>query len=196
MKKRYSLLSFTLLLLLVCLGNLTVLDANGITFEMAETDRSKLPKGPNPKNEDTYDPTKAETFTFNFTGLADNEYYRVSASLTRSNFKGYAANFPTDSDGRYKDLEFLKSDYVRTTTVKGKEVITYLRGWVWNSDTSLSFETDTTNNAKPGSIIVRCHDWGANGTLTVTIQRKTGIDPMGNDLWEKCRRTFHKADPL
>ena len=158
MKTRYSLFSFTLLLLFVCLGSLNVLYANGnsITFEMVETDKIKLPKGPNPTNYTAYDPSTAETFSFSLTGFSDNEYYTVSASLTCSDFAGYAANF---GDNTYKDLTFLKSDYVQTTTVNGEDVTTYPLGWKWNSDTSLSFDIDTTNNETPGNIVVRCHDW-------------------------------------
>ena len=178
----FTLIFCSLLLLFVCLGSLNVLYANGsITFDMVEADKSKKSKGPTPANSNPYDPTTAQTFSFNLTGLSDNEYYKISASLTRSNFKGYAANFGNNT--AYKDLSFLNSDYVDPS------------GWKWESDTSLSFKRDTTTNAKPGSIVVRCHDWGANGTVTVTIQRKIGIDQMGNDLWENVGEPFTKQVP-
>ncbi len=111
MKDRYYIFLFTLLLLMFCLGSLNVLYANGITLEMIEADKSKLPKGPSPSTLATYKPSEAEIFTFTLTGFADNEYYEISVVLSRSNFKGYAANFPTNSGGKYKDLEFLKSDF-------------------------------------------------------------------------------------
>ncbi len=111
MKTCYYLFTLTLLLLFVCLGSLNVLYANGITLEMVKGDRSKLPKGPSPSTLATYKPSEAETFTFTLTGFADKEYYEISVVLSRSNFKGYAANFPTNSGGKYKDLEFLKSDF-------------------------------------------------------------------------------------
>lgn len=164
MNTRYYIFSFTLLLLFVCLGSLNVLYANGITFEMLQDDRSKLPEGPSPSNDATYNSTTAQTFTFTLTGIEDNEYYDISVALSRSNFKGYAANFPKDGGGTYKDLEFLQSDYVQTANGK--------KQWTWNSDTSLSFSIDTENNAKPGNIVVRCHDWGANGSVSVTIEKR------------------------
>ena len=63
-------------------------------------------------------------------------------------------------------------------------------GWKWNSDTSLSFDIDTTDNEKPGSIVVHCYDWGANGTLTVTIRKKTG-----SNTWVDVGEPLTKSIP-
>lgn len=120
MEPRFYIFSLTLLFLFVFLGSLNVLYANGVTLEMIDGAKTKLPKGPSPSNHTTYDPTQAQTFTFTLTGFEDDEYYEISASLTRSNFKGYAAHFPTDGDGQYKDLEFLKKikdNYTFTTLI-------------------------------------------------------------------------------
>ncbi len=147
-----------------------------VTLEMSATDKSKLPEGPAPSNYPTdsqgtaYAASMAQTFSFAITGLQPNQYYRISAKLTRSNYDGFAANFPADGTNKYKDLAFLRSDYVQK--VNGKT--TYPLGWRYKSDTELSFNNEKLNYALPGGIIVRCYDWGANGTLTVRIERKTG----------------------
>ena len=77
------------------------------------------PTGPTPGDEPdkdgtTYDPSTAQTFSFSLTGFAENEYYEIGVTLARSNYAGYAANFGRNT---YKDLAFLESDYVQTTTV-------------------------------------------------------------------------------
>ena len=159
--KHYYISLITLLLIVCFVGTV-----ESVTLEMHESDKSQKPEGPTPtnypkdKNENPYDPTTAQTFSFTLTGLAENEYYKISAVMTRSNYEGYAANF---GDNTYEDLLFLRSDYVQTVTVNGKKKTTYPLGWRYKSDTRLHIEIDTEGNdlSTLGSIVVYCYDWGA-----------------------------------
>lgn len=128
---------------------------------------SVKPRGPAPSeypkdaNKQKYNPTTAQEFKFSVVvSVTDASEYSISAELTRSDNKGFAANF---GDSKYNDLLFLKSDYD-----KGKLV------WKYGGETSLRYKVDSdmTNPPIPTIIIVRCYDWGASGSVTVTVKKK------------------------
>ena len=169
-------LSFCLLLLLLT-SYCAFVFANGNTNILtANFNDTKYPEGPHPNNYPRnstgkkYDPKTAQSydFTVNITGLENDRYYDITATLERSENKGFAANF---GDNSLKDLTFLRSDYIGAKGAK-------LLGWDYISDTTLRFKigsgTGNTDPNIPTSIKVRCYDWGASGKLKVIVEEDAG----------------------
>lgn len=167
---RYCYIPLCMLILIFSSVGISFAD---ITLNMLASDKGNLPEGPSPKNypEDSmgnqYTASMAQTFSFEIKGLDDHAYYKISVNLTRSAYDGFAVNFPQNGTNRYKDLAFLKSDYVQNVN---RQTV-YPLGWRYKSDKKLDFNNEDLNYELPGNIVVRCYDWGANGTLTVTIKK-------------------------
>ena len=167
------LLTFTVLIFPVFVSAVT------LTQSFSASDK---PKGPTPafypkdSNNKKYDPTTAQIFSFRLTAnLTEVSYYTVTAELSRSEYPGFAANFPEKGDKdskKYKDLMFLRSDYEKVVNRQK----TFPWGWKWKSDTELEYiiKTNVLNPTVPAKIMVRCYDWGANGSVTVTVKKSTG----------------------
>lgn len=165
-----------------------------VTLEMDTADKSKLPEGPSPATYPTnkttgtaYAPSMAQTFTLSLKGLKSNEYYNISAELTCSEYAGFAVNFPTDGTKKYKDLAFLKSDYVQQVNRQ----TTYPLVWRYKNDQKLVYVKEDSKDPLPGSIVVRCYDWGASGTLTVTVKKK-----IDHKKWEANGITLTQRIPF
>ena len=157
--KKFSIVLFTYFFSFCCLsflafGSVTVTLTQNFTGD-------KYPEGGYPNKEDHYNQF---SFTLRISGLATNKYYSISASLSPSKYKGYAANFGTTTAA---DLQFHAADNP---------------GWNSVTETSLGYTygTDSLMQSVPGTITVRCYDWGAQGSVTVTVAEtdENGNNPM------------------
>ena len=162
--KAYSAYILITIFCFSCFGFLDVVHSNGgIGFDLEYvTSKSALPAGPTPSNPSNF---KYFNFSLTYHDLADDEYYKASATLTSSTaYKGTMANYGTQTDS---DIQFKRSDYVG-------QYAPLRNTWDYHDITSLSktLGTDTTNRVLPGSIYTRCFDWGGSGVLTVTLYRK------------------------
>ena len=157
-----------------------------VTLTLTDT---SLPEGPNPTNWDKNDKSKRTytrsgakswTLTLDLNLDTQHHYYRIHASLDRSDLDGFCANF---GDNSYKDLEFLKSDY-ETKDANGNTTFPYV--WDWRGDTELRHVITSANRGAgvPNEIIVRCHDWGAYGTVKVVVERERW-NLLGVRFWDE-----------
>ena len=100
----FKSLYILVLLLVLFIG---VSDALSVTITLTPNfDRNTEPEGPNPNNIYNY---KFFTFNLSITGLEQNEYYDITATLDSTEYKGTMANYGGQTD---KDLKFSGDDYV------------------------------------------------------------------------------------
>ena len=129
--------------------------ANAIEVKLSRNfSADKYPEGGHP-----VDKTHFNKFSFSLSilSLDTSKYYDINVRLTSTNYKGYAANFGTTTSS---DLKFVKADNT---------------GWDYKAADHLEYQwkTDPTSQSVPGTITVRCYDWGANGDVTVTVREKS-----------------------
>ncbi len=145
--KKFSIVFLTYLFSVYCLS----FSAIGVTVTFTQNFKGgKYPEGGHPSNKDHYN---TFSFTLNIKGYDTNRYYSVNASLSSSKYKGYAANFGTTTAA---DLQFHAADNP---------------GWTSVTTTSLGYTYGTVSllQSFPDTITVRCYDWGAQGSVTVTV---------------------------
>ena len=169
MKKNVIFLTFTLLFCNFCFVSICAMADATATF-VAEFDEDDLP---------TADPG----MNFKFIGLSltlqdETQYYTICVELTSSNFKGIAANA---GNSLKNDLYFLQADN---------------DNWkVPDDGTTFTYEYGSQNTEIPKEFKGRCRDYGAHGSIQITVNDDDVDDPLhiptdvyGNDIadgWEK-----------
>ena len=150
--KRYA---FLMLILIISLCYVCA-TASAITVTLKQNfSADKYPEGGHPTDKSHYNKF---SFTLTITGLQTNEYYDIGVTLTSTAYTGYAANF---GDTTESDLKFHRDDYPTSTTPQ----------WTINNIGQMAYSigTDSTSREIPSLITVRCYDWGASGTVRVTV---------------------------
>lgn len=151
-------LNFLLTLLFVCVVGIVSADAVSVTLTL-KSDKIP-PEGGHPQNVHHYNTFEVDV---NIPNLPGNNYYLIEAKLTSTKYKGYAANYGSSDDW---DLQFANTDYPASSTPQ----------WTYINSGELTYrvESDATDRSVPKKIYVRCYDWGAYGTVKVTVKQKTG----------------------
>lgn len=145
--KKYSLfLSILIFCFCFCADAITVTLTRNFTVD-------KYPEGGHPMDKTHFNKF---SFSLNDLNLDTSKYYDIDVRLTSTNYKGYAANFGTTTSS---DLKFHTDDNT---------------GWDFKAADHLQYKwtTDPSSQSVPGTITVRCYDWGANGDVTVTVTEK------------------------